>query len=46
MMYYSPAPQVEATAANVAQSVKDAESPIFWRSAASLIGFILLVALI
>jgi hypothetical protein len=48
MMYYSQADQLQANPTQVAQSqaIEQSESPIFWKSAASLIGFLLLVALI
>jgi hypothetical protein len=48
MMYYSQADQLQANPTQAAQSsaIEQSESPIFWKSAASLIGFLLLVALL
>jgi hypothetical protein len=48
MMYYSQADQLQANPTQAAQlqTVEQSESPIFWKSAASLIGFLLLIVLI
>jgi hypothetical protein len=48
MMYYSQADQLQANPTQAAQSqaIEQSESPIFWKSAASLIGFLLLIVLI
>ncbi len=48
MLYYSQADQLQANPAQVAQlqAIENSETPLFWKSAASLIGFLLLVALL
>jgi hypothetical protein len=48
MMYYSQSDQLQANPTQVAQvqAIEQSESPIFWKSAASLIGFLLLIALL
>jgi hypothetical protein len=48
MMYYSQADQLQANPTQASQlpAIEQSESPLFWRSAASLIGFLLLVALL
>jgi hypothetical protein len=48
MMYYSQADQLQANPTQTAQldAIEQSESTLFWRSAVSLIGFLLLVALL